>query len=186
MPSVPALSFEFEFALEDNDTLLRSSAWTLLGGYEFTQVTWKPTLSYRYAFFEGDDPDTARSEAIDPLFLSFYDWGTWWQGEIAGEYFLSNSNLISHTARVHTKPTEAISTGLIFFDFSLDIPAALGPGVTSDAVGQELDWYMDWSVNDHFIVSFVAAVADPGRAIEQYSGRTDTFTLGMVFVAYSF
>ena len=27
--------------------------------------------------------------------MGFSDWGTWWQGEIAGEYFLSNSNLRS-------------------------------------------------------------------------------------------
>ena len=62
--------------------------------------TWKPKLSYRYAFFQGDDPATAANEAFDPLFLGFYDWGTWWQGEIAGEYFLSNSNLKSHLVRV--------------------------------------------------------------------------------------
>ena len=37
---------------------------------------WKPTLTYRYAFFEGDDPATAANEAFDPLFLGFHDWGT--------------------------------------------------------------------------------------------------------------
>ena len=73
----------------------------LQGAYEFTDVSWKPKLTYRYAFFQGDDPDTPANEAFDPLFLGFYDWGTWWQGEIAGEYFLSNSNLKSHLVRVH-------------------------------------------------------------------------------------
>ena len=48
------------------------------------------------------------NEAFDPLFLGFYDWGTWWQGEIAGEYFLSNSNLISHQVRAHVAPTEPV------------------------------------------------------------------------------
>ena len=66
------------------------------GAYELSEVTWKPTLSYRYAAFEGDDPTTAANETFDPLLLGFNDWGQWWQGEIAGEYFLSNSNLISH------------------------------------------------------------------------------------------
>ena len=28
-----------------------------------------------------------RNEAFDPLFLGFHDWGTWRQGEIAGEPF---------------------------------------------------------------------------------------------------
>ena len=97
--STPDLSFEFEYASERNGEALDSNAWTLQGGYELSESTWKPTLSYRYAFFQGDDPDTASNEAFDPLFLGFYDWGTWWQGEIAGEYFLSNSNLKSHLVR---------------------------------------------------------------------------------------
>ncbi len=59
-------------------------------------------------------------------------------------------------------------------------------GVTSDEVALELDWYMDWTINDNFIVSFVAAIAEPGDAVEQSSGRTDTFYYGMVFAAYSF
>ena len=45
---------------------------------------------------------------------------------------------------------------------------------------------MDWSLNDNFVFSFVAAVADPKEAVEQSSGRTDTFVYGMIYVAYSF
>ena len=87
---------------------------------------------------------------------------------------------------MHVKPTEAISTGLILLDFSLDHPATFAPGVTSSDVGQEVDWYMDWTVNDNLILSFVAALADPGAAVEQASGRTDTFIYGMIFAAYSY
>ena len=74
--------------------------------------------------------------------------------------------------------------GLILFDFLLDIPASAG--VTSDEVALELDWYMDWTVNDNFVMSFIAAVAEPGDAVEQSSGRTDTFYYGMIYGAYSF
>jgi hypothetical protein len=184
-PNFKALSFEAEYAQEDNGAALDSTAWNVLVAYQLDTV-WTPKISYRYAFFEGDDPATPENEAFDGLFTGFYDWGTWWQGEIAGEYFVSNSNLISHELRVHTKPNDAIGTGLILFDFIADQPASLGPGVTSDEVGYELDWYMDWAINDNFIVSFVAAVAEPGDAVEQSSGRTDTLSYGMVFVAYSF
>jgi len=39
-------------------------------------------------------------ENSDPLLLGFYDWGSRWQGEIAGGYFISNSTLKSpQTAR---------------------------------------------------------------------------------------
>lgn len=182
-PRFKALSFEAEYVLEDNGEALDSTAWNVLVAYQF-DTAWTPKVSYRYAFFEGDDPATPENEAFDPLFTGFSDWGSWWQGEIAGEYFVSNSNLISHQVRVHAAPSEAISTGLIFYDFRLDnIESA---GVTSDAVATELDWYLDWSMNDHFVVSFVAAAAEPGDAIEQSSARTDTFWYGMVFAAYSF
>ena len=45
-------------------TLLESNAWTLLGAYQFSTVAWKPKLSYRYAFFQGDDPDTTANESV--------------------------------------------------------------------------------------------------------------------------
>jgi hypothetical protein len=185
IPSLKALSFEAEYAKEDNGTKIDSQAYNLQVAYQL-DTAWKPKISYRYAFFEGNDPATAANEGFDGLLTGFYDWGAWWQGEIAGEYFVSNSNLISHQLRVHAKPTESIATGLIYYDFRLDKPRALGPTVTSDEVAKEIDWYMDWTVNANFIVSFVAAVADPGTAIQQSSGRTDTFLYGMIFAAYSF
>ena len=177
---------EAEYALEDNAELLNSTAWNARFGYQLRNVGWQPTVSYRYAIFEGDDPDTPESEAFDPLFTGFSDWGTWWQGEIAGEFFVSNSNLISHQLRVDATPRENITTGLIFYDFLLDEPASFDPLVTSDEIGSEVDWYMDWEVNEHFALSFVVALADPGLALEQSTGRTDTFVYGMFFVAYSY
>jgi hypothetical protein len=89
--AVKNLSFEFEYASERNGAALNSNAWTAQGAYELGEVAWQPTFTYRYAFFQGDDPDTPEDEAFDPLFLGFYDWGYWWQGEIAGEYFLSKA-----------------------------------------------------------------------------------------------
>jgi hypothetical protein len=53
-------------------------------------------------------------------------------------------------------------------------------------MGQELDWYTDWTINGNFTMSFVAAVAEPGTAIEQASGRSDNFVYGMIYAAYSY
>lgn len=186
IPTQPDLSFEFEYASERNGAALDSNAWTLQGAYEFSESTWKPKLSYRYAFFEGDDPATATNEAFDPLFPGFHDWGTWWQGEIAGEYFLSNSNLKSQLVRAHVEPNEALSGGLLLFHFSLDHPASLGPQVTAKDVAFEIDAYSDWKVNSNFTLSLVGAYADPGKAVQQLTGRTKNFAYGMVYVGYSF
>jgi Alginate export len=186
IPALPDLSFELEYAREENGDLVRSDAFTAQAGYEMSQIAWKPRLSYRYAYFEGDDPATPASEAFDPLLPAFYDWGTWWQGEIAGEYFLANSNLVSHQVRLHLKPGQPVGAGLIAYLFQLDKPAALGPEVTSKDVAFELDSYCDWKINKAFTVSFVAAYASPKAAVQQAFDRTKSFAYGMVYVLYSY
>ena len=142
------LSFEAEYVAEDNGDALDSTAWNALAAYQFEfGLATRAFLPIRD--LRGRRSGDARNEAFDGLLTGFYDWGTWWQGEIAGEYFVSNSNLISHQLRLHVTPIDAISTGLILYDFQLDKPASLGAQVTSDEVAYELDGYLDWSVNDN-------------------------------------
>jgi hypothetical protein len=186
LAALPDLSFELEYAREQNRDRLRSDAFAGLVGYELSEVAWKPKLSYRYARFEGDDPATATNEGFDSLLPGFYDWGTWWQGEIAGEYFVSNSNLISHQVRLHLAPSEAIGTGLIFYKLSADQAEAFGPEVTASDVAFEMDWYLDWKINENFTLSFVGAYANPGGLVEQAYDRTENFAYGMAYVAYSY
>lgn len=183
---LPGLDFELEYAQEENGDQLATAAYSAQVGYTLVNVGWKPRLSYRYAFFEGDDPATTRSESFDMLFPGFHDWGTWWQGEIAGEYFLANSNLISHQLRVHVEPTADISAGLIGYMFQLDHPASFAPGVTSDDVAAEIDGYIDWAINKNFSASLVLAYAEPDDAVEQGYGRTDSLSYGMVYLSYSY
>jgi Alginate export len=189
--TAPDLSLEFEYASEHNGVdadvpAVKANAWTVQAAYEFTQEPWKPKIYYRFAFFQGDNPETADNEAFDPLFLGFSDWGSWWQGEIAGEYFLSNSNLKSHLIRAHFTPSESVGTGLLFFRFLLDQPMTYGSNVTSPDAATEIDSYTDWKLNPAFTVSMVAAYANPGKAVQQSSGRTKDFAYGMVYVAYAF
>jgi hypothetical protein len=186
IPGRPDLSFEFEYASERNGAALDSNAWTLQGAYQLSEAAWKPTLSYRYAFFQGDDPDTPGNEAFDPLFLGFHDWGTWWQGEIAGEYFLSNSNLKSHLVRMQVSPSDEVGGGLMFFKFNFDQPQSVGPEVTETDAAREIDAYVDWKLNANFTVSVIGAYADPGKAVQQATGRTKNFAYGMVYIGYSF
>ena len=79
---------------------------------------------------------------FDPLLPGFQDWGTWWQGEIAGEYFLANSNLVSHQVRLHVTPKESVGAGLIGYLFRLDELTG-APRVTSKDLAFELDAYQD-------------------------------------------
>jgi len=186
LAALPGLSFELEYARERNGDRLASDAFAGLVGYELGEVAWKPKLSYRFASFEGDDPATLTNEGFDALLPGFHDWGTWWQGEIAGEYLVSNSNLISHQVRLHLAPSEAIGTGLIFYKLLADEAAAFGPEVTSHDVAFEMDGYMDWKINENLTLSVVGAYANPGGLVEQAYDRTKSFTYGMAYVAYSY
>jgi hypothetical protein len=186
LPAMRQATVEFEYASERNGDMLSANAWTLQAAYELSHARWTPTLSYRYAFFQGDEAGTTRSENFDPLMPGFHDWGTWWQGEIAGEYFLSNSNLVSHLARVHVTPRDAVCGGLLFFKFLLDQPDTFAPGVTANSLAFETDLYIDWKINTNFAASFVAALANPQTAARQAFGRTRNFGYGMVFLAYSY
>jgi hypothetical protein len=182
--AAPGLAFELEYSRERNGDANDSSAWTAQAGYEFGSAGWKPRLSYRYAYFEGDDPATPADESFDPLYPGFYDWGSWWQGEIAGEYFIANSNLVSHQLRLHVAPNDSIGAGVIAYLFGFDqLPSA---EATSKDLASELDAYCDWKVNKNFTLSFVTAYASPKEGVRQAYGRTDNFKYGMVYVAYSY
>jgi hypothetical protein len=118
--------------------------------------------------------------------VGFYDWGTWWQGEIAGEYFLANSNNISHQARIHMSPTDSLGWGVMGYWFFVPQPATFGDGATSSNVAFEFDSYLDWKINKNFTLSVVGAFADPHKAAQEAFQRTDNFGYGMVYIAYSF
>ena len=55
--------FELEYAKEDNGDALDSEAWNALVAYQL-ETPWKPKISYRYAFFEGDKPGTAEERSV--------------------------------------------------------------------------------------------------------------------------
>jgi len=186
LPAAPDFTVEAEYVAERNGALLDSNAWTIQGSYTLSAATWTPALTYRYAFFQGDDPATRRREGFDPLLPGFYDWGSWWQGEIAGEYFLSNSNVASHLVRAHVTPNDVVSGGLLFYKFRLDQPASLAPGVTDRNLAFEMDAYVEWKINGNFTSNVVGAFAHPQAAAQQGFNRTKNFAYGMVFLAYSY
>jgi hypothetical protein len=179
------LGIEAEIAREDNGIALDSHAWYIMADYTFESASWQPILQYRYAFYEGDDPDTIADESFDPLFPSFRDWGTWWQGEIAGEYFLSNSNLKTHMLHLSVQPTENIRSGLLFFNYTLDQPGSYQGGVNSSNLGKEINWYIDWQVFEYVSFNFVVAHNEPGTAVAQAHERSKPFKYAMVYANFA-
>jgi len=184
LPALKPLELEGEYVYEDNDDQLKAAGWYLSAGYQLDKVTWKPELTYRYASFEGDKPGSEKSEDFDPLFYGFYDWGYWFQGEILGEYVLSNSNLNSHMVRLTLTPADSITVHLFYYNFHLD--NAEGFGVQSDEFANEWDLTVDWTVNNHLSFSLVGAYADPSSGAREFTGGDDDWSYGMLYANFSF
>ena len=121
------LKLDGELVVEDRDDGQNSGiGWYLAASYQWTEVAWKPELTYRYSSFDED---------YDVLFYSATDWGSWFQGEITGEYDIFNENLDIHMLWLKVQPVESVAISLFYYDFSLHKPEAMG--VTSDDYADE-------------------------------------------------
>ena len=178
------LNFEGEYVNQDNGDSLEASAWYLSAEYPWKDVAWSPSLTYRYASFEGGDDSSGQSNNYDPLFYGFYDWGYWYQGEVLGEYVLSNSNLNSSMVRVGLDPTDDIHVNLFYYNFKLDDASSFG--VQSEDFADEYNVTVDWTANEFLLFSLVGAYVKPDDGAKEYTGGDDDWYYMMIYASYSF
>ena len=148
-------------------------------------MPWSPTFSYRYAHFDGDDPRTSVSERFQEIAYGSTDYGSWYQGEIAGNYPLGNANVVSHMLRAKLKPRENITMNVIGYRFMLDQPASLGSGVTDDHFGDEIDVTCDWQATKKLLLIGVVGTLIPGKAATEWTGGNKTWLYSMFYITYS-
>lgn len=184
--SIPGLAFGGEYVFERNGDDLDADGGWIGALYKFNKMPWTPSIGYRYAWFEGDDPDTAKNEEFDPLFYGSTDWGTWYQGEIMGEYALSNSNLASHAVRLRATPTDNVTLTTTYYHFRIPEESTFASGVTDDHYGDEVDLLVDWTINDNLSLSGMVGVAVPGDGAEQATGGDENWTQGLVSLSWNF
>jgi Alginate export len=155
--------------------------------YNFSWLPWSPTLAYRFAYFSGDsDPDDDKRKDFDPFFYDYSrGWGTWTQGEIVGEYLLFNSNQVNHMVHLSALPTETVSVGAIYYHFDLAEKNYFGTPVDDKDFADEVDLYVDWTVNDNLLVGAVSGVAWPGQAAEELFGD-DPYYLVLAYAIVTF
>ena len=165
------LKFEAEYAHEDKDNNLdNGNGWYIATSYRFGKVPWKPELTYRYATFDED---------FDSLFYGGTDWGTWYQGEIVGEYALGNNNLDTHMIRLKFQPIESLTVNLFYFTFNLHKPEAYD--VVSDDYADEWNLIFDWAATDYLTLSLVGAYATPDDGATQLHGGDEDWTSMMLY-----
>ena len=66
------------------------------------------------------------------------------------------------------QPQEELTLNLLYYNFTIDQPASLG--ITSDDWGDEINFTVDWQVNDNLYVMGVLAALFPGTGAEQWVG----------------
>lgn len=182
-----------EFALELNGNSQDSTAWYTEAGYDFDELTWKPFLSYRFAWFGGDDEGSEDLEIWDPLWYGFNDWSTWYVGEIIGGFVALNRDLEMHTVRLRTSPCEDLTVQLVYNYYRLVDPVDevvardLNPraaNIHSKYIGQGFDLISDWTANDHLAFSGVVSAFDPGAGMRQYV-EAESGTWWLHFMLYT-
>jgi hypothetical protein len=178
------LELSGEYVIEDSSQIDADGYYGEVA-WSFSDSAWAPRISYRYADFDGDDPDTATDERFREVAYGYTDYGSWFQGEITGNYPLANGNLQSHLFRIKATPTEAWTLNLMYYDFSLNQPASLDPFVTSDDWGDEINFTADWAATDNWYLIGVLGVLFPGDAATQWVGGDDNWLYSMIYVSYS-
>lgn len=151
-------------------------AWYAEAGWTFSDTLWSPSVSYRYSTFD---------EGFDPLFFGFNrGYGTWFQGEVAANYAGPfNSDASVHHVSLKAAPSETLSIGALFFDFTDTV------GGTGGQNAQEVDIYAEWVAAPHLIISPLIgfympdnSAADGGTQI----GNSDTNTYAQIIAIVPF
>jgi hypothetical protein len=188
VPQVPDLFLAGEYVREHNsnqDRKLNASAWYTEAAYTLSTLPWTPRIGYRYATFGGDDADTATSEAFDPLHYSLTrGWGTWYQGEITGQYVgaMANTNMTSQRIEVAVQPLESLTVTALYYLFDRN-EVALGQ---DKKFGNELNLIADWAATEQLGVSAVIGWLDPHEGGRQVLGGSKDETLASLYVTYKY
>ena len=137
-------------------------------GYQFSNIGWRPTPSYRYSRFTGDDPDTATFERWDPLFAG--GGGDEWVQGLNQYKVVQTSNVIAHRFMARLQPTPRWELTPQFWLFKADTLNNLGGAqalsvLSAKDLGREVNLTARYVSSAKLIYVFSAAYTLPGEAI---------------------
>ena len=162
-----------EYAYQDHEDFdMSADAGYVWVGYQLTTFGWRPTLSYRWSTFSGDDPDTQTFERFDPLFSGGL--GNFLPGIVFSKAY-KNANLVTNRATLSVKPREQLELILDYFHHradSLNNLGGIGPlqALESRDIGQEVTLTAYHYIGRNLFLQGIASVGVPGKAIERALG----------------
>jgi hypothetical protein len=188
--SMPGFTLQSSFAAEVNGSQISdANGWYVTPAYQFDHLPGTPMFSYRYASFSGGGPGSRRN--FDPLFFGYTDWGTWAQGEILGNWLLTNSNLDTHQVRLVLMPRDDLTLNLIYYKFLLNsteqtiVSHPVSP-VRSKDFADEINLIADLTISSWWSMTASVSSSIPDAAAKQMSGGTTTWLQGMLASTFTF
>ncbi|MFK3972967.1 alginate export family protein [Pseudomonas sp. NPDC087358] len=174
--ALPQVSLAGEYVWEkggDNDK--SAHGWYAQATYAFSDLPWTPAVTYRR---------TQYSDDYDPMTYGYGgEYGTWYQGEIVGEYMLFNSNVNIDMLKLAVQPRQDLGVGLMGYRFQLDKKP---DGVSSRDFAKEVDLYVNWTVTPAVTLTAVYGLTVPGEGGKQMFGDNDRSNLFETLVTWTF
>jgi Alginate export len=198
--AAPGLGLDGELVKQRNRWKNDSWAASAKLEYDFAKndVPGAPYVSYRFAYFSGDDQSGDNDNRFDPLYYEVSDWSEWAIGEILGAWVTGNSNISSHILRLRANPIDSVAVNLIYIYTRLneDQSESTGPGgrpidprvvaINDKDLSHELDLIADWAINDYLSSSVVTAVLIPMNGAEDFAGNDEIWTQLIVATTLQF
>jgi hypothetical protein len=167
---VDGLWAEAEYAYQFNSRFnMSANGGYIWVGYTAKNWSWRPTISYRFAGFSGDNPRTSAYERFDPLQAGGLS--DWLQGLSLGKVF-TNSNNFTHRVSLDVQPSESFSLSLTYFYRYANQLNNLGGSrplqvLESYELGQEVQLLARYFVSQNLLLQGLTSIAFPGTAIRR-------------------
>lgn len=185
----PGLFYKAEGGYQTNTHFkMRAYAWYTQMGWNFTKTSGAPSVSYRFAYFSGDNPNTSAYERWDAL----YTGGTgeqWVQGSNMYK-IVQNSNEMTHLVQLIYSPVRKFQTVTQLWSFIAPEKNNLGgnPGLStlnSNYYGTEFNLTLKYFHSRHWYFHLNTAYTLPGNAIRDIVPDTKNWFCLMAFIRYS-
>lgn len=184
------LFFKTELGYQNNK-YFDMSAWAYYGefGWNFSRVKGSPTISYRFAYFGGDDPETKSYNRWDALYTGG-NGEQWVQGSVMYK-LVQNSNEITHRVQAVYNPlTKMQLVGQVWLFYAAQLNNIGGnPALStlkSKFYGTEFNLTLKYFHSRRWYFHLNAAYALPGSAIRDNVPDTKNWFAATVFARYSF
>lgn len=180
-----------ELARQSNDNfdMDARAGWAELG-YTFAGATWSPSLSYRLAYFSGDDPATPTYERWDPL-LSGGNGEQWVQG-MSHFKVVQDSNVIAQRIQARLRVAPKIEVVPQLWAFRADSLNNIGGNpalsvLTDSEYGYEANLTVKWFKSRNLYVHGAVGYTVPGEGVQAaLNDDAKNWLAAMLFVRYAF